>query len=141
MNNVLILCTGNTARSIIAEALVNHELGDQWRAFSAGVLPSQVNPYARRVLAEIGISTDDARSKSVAEFLARDDLDLVITVCDHARETCPASLNPVEQVHIGIEDPSPLPGEPEPEHVTLAKFRAARSRIRDELVGYLRGRS
>jgi len=92
IKKVLILCTGNSCRSIMAEGLVNHYLGEKWKAFSAGVSPSQVNPIAIKVIQELGIDTSEFRSKSVAEFLSRDDLDLVITVCDNARETCPIFL-------------------------------------------------
>lgn len=103
---VLVLCTGNSCRSIIAEALINHFKGDSWQAFSAGVSPSRVHPRSIKTLQELGIDCSDLRSKGVEEFLARDDLDLVITVCDHAKETCPLFLNPVRQVHIGIADPT-----------------------------------
>ncbi len=134
--NVLILCTGNSARSIMAEYLVNNELSDQWQAFSAGVEPSSPKPHALRVLQELNISADDARSKSVEEFLHRDDLDLVITVCDHARETCPIFLKPVQQVHIGFEDPAPYCDGPD--DIALLKFREIRDLIREELIPYLR---
>lgn len=104
--NVLVLCTGNSCRSIIAEALINHYRSDAWQAFSAGVSPSRVHPRSIKALQELGIDCSDLRSKGVAEFLQRDDLDLVVTVCDHARETCPLFLRPVKQVHIGIADPT-----------------------------------
>lgn len=135
IKKVLILCTGNSCRSIMAEGLVNHYLGDKWKAFSAGVSPSYVNPMAIKVLQELGIDTSEFRSKSVAEFLSRDDLDLVITVCDNAKETCPIFLKPVKQVHIGIEDPV-FYTDAEPE-LALAKFRAVRDSITDRILGYL----
>jgi len=103
---VLILCTGNSCRSIIAEALINHFKGDRWKAYSAGVSPSRVHPRSIKTLQELGIDCSDLRSKGVDEFLQRDDLDLVITVCDHARESCPVFHHPVKQVHIGIADPT-----------------------------------
>jgi arsenate reductase (thioredoxin) len=135
IKKVLILCTGNSCRSIMAEGLVNHYLGEKWKAFSAGVSPSYVNPMAIKVLQELGIDTSEFRSKSVAEFLSRDDLDLVITVCDNAKETCPIFLKPVKQVHIGIEDPvSYTDAEPE---LALAKFREVRDSITDQILGYL----
>ncbi len=139
MKKVLILCTGNSARSIMAEYLVNTELGDHWQAFSAGVDPSKVNPYAVKAMAELGISLDGARSKSVDEFLQRDDLDLVITVCDHARETCPVFMQPVPQEHVGFEDPAPFSDMGD--EVALAKFREVRDRIRNELIPFLRERA
>jgi len=77
---VLILCTGNSCRSIMAEALVNHHPGNKWLAYSAGVAQSRVNPRAVHVMTEIGIDISFRRSKSVEEFVRRDDLDLIITV-------------------------------------------------------------
>ena len=102
---VLVLCTGNSCRSIMAEFLINHYLGEHWQACSAGVSPSRPQPWAIRTLEDEGIDTSGARSKSVSEFWDRDDLDLVITVCDHAKETCPAFYKPVPMLHISIEDP------------------------------------
>lgn len=122
----------------MAEAFINHELADRWEAFSAGVEPSRVNPWAIEVMREVGLDLAGARSKSVEEFLDRDDLDLVITVCDHARETCPAFLRPVEQVHLGFEDPAPYTGEPD--EIALPKFREVRDAIRERLIPLLRAR-
>lgn len=135
MKKVLVLCTGNSCRSIMAEGLINHFLGGRWQAFSAGTQPSVVNPKALQVLQELGIETSGFRSKSVTEFLDRDDLDLVITVCDNAKETCPIFLKPVEQIHIGIEDPAPFSYEPE--EASLPRFRAVRDSIRDRILTYL----
>jgi arsenate reductase (thioredoxin) len=135
LKKVLVLCTGNSCRSIMAEALINHHLGDRWQAFSAGTDPSAVNPLAQKVLEELGIDTSGLRSKSVAEFLDRDDLDLVITVCDHARESCPVFPHPVDRIHIGIEDPAPFSNEAE--SFALPKFRATRERIRNLVLTYL----
>lgn len=135
---VLILCTSNSCRSQMTEGLVNYELSDSWMAFSAGVEPSYVNPRAVKVMAEIGIDISGSRSKSVEEFLARDDLDLVITVCDHAKETCPAFLQPVAQVHMGFEDPAPY--NDGPDEIALSKLREIRDKIRKELLPYLKNR-
>ncbi len=133
---VLVLCTGNSARSIMAEYLINHELGDTWVAFSAGVEPQSPKPHAIRVLEEHGIATEGVRSKSVEEFLCRDDLDLVITVCDHARESCPVFPHLVEQVHLGIEDPAPFIHEPD--EIAMTQFREAFQAIREDVLGFLR---
>ncbi|MCB2199267.1 arsenate reductase ArsC [bacterium] len=135
---VLILCTGNSCRSIMAEALINHDLADFWQAFSAGVEPSKLNPRAVQVMAELGISLDGYESKGVEEFLQRDDLDLVVTVCDHARETCPVFPHPVEQVHVGFEDPAPFTDEPD--SIALPKFREVRDKIKVELIEFLQSR-
>ncbi len=138
MKNVLILCTGNSARSVMAEYLINSELRDSWHAFSAGVNPSRINPHSVTVMAELGISLDGARSKSVDEFIDREDLDLVVTVCDHARETCPVFYKPVEQVHVGFEDPAPFSDEGD--EIALAKFREVRDQIREQLLPFLHER-
>lgn len=134
MKNVLILCTGNSCRSLIAEAMINHYLGDRYTAWSAGVNPSTPNPWALKVISELGIDTQGFRSKSVTEFLHRDDLDLVITVCDHAKETCPVFLKPVSQVHLGIHDPAPYTSHPE----ALSYFIACRDEIMDKVIAYLK---
>jgi len=138
MKNVLILCTGNSCRSIMAEAFINHDLPDYWKAFSAGVEPSKLNPRAVRVMEEVGISLDNYSSKSVEEFLEREDLYLVVTVCDHARETCPVFMKPVEQVHVGFEDPAPFTDKPD--EIALPKFRKVRDEIRKTLIEYLKNR-
>lgn len=116
----------------MAEYLINSRLTGAWHAESAGVEPSRPNPWAIRVLDEIGIDASDARSKSVDEFIDRDDLDLVVTVCDHARETCPVFPHPVEQVHLGFEDPALFSNEPE--EIALDKFREVRDQIQNQLL-------
>ncbi len=136
MKKVLILSTGNSCRSILAEALVNHFLLDSWMAFSAGTHPSEVNPRAITVLSELGINTDNLRSKSVTEFLHRDDLDLVITVCDHAKESCPLFLIPIAQKHLGFADPAVY--STAPDETALPKFRETRDLIKDKLLQLLR---
>ena len=104
MKKVLILCTGNSCRSIIAEALVNAKL-DGVEAQSAGVKATgSVNPHARRLLEEKGIWQDRYRSKTLDEVI-ENDYDLVVTVCDHAKETCPMFPRPVPKIHVGFEDP------------------------------------
>lgn len=134
---VLILCTGNSCRSIMAEALINHDLGEQWEASSAGVEPAgQVNPRAIEVLRELGIDTTPLRSKSVDEFLDREDLDLVVTVCDHARETCPIFPKQVRQIHMPFEDPYKYTNAPD--EIALPKYRETRDKIRSQLLPLLR---
>ena len=104
MKKVLILCTGNSCRSIIAEALVNAKL-DGIKAYSSGVKASgRVNPNAKRVLQENGIWKDEYHSKTLESVIDMD-FDLVVTVCDHANETCPMFPKPVKKIHIGFSDP------------------------------------
>lgn len=104
MKKVLILCTGNSCRSIIAEALVNAKL-QGIEAQSAGVRASgKVNAYAKKVLEEEGIWRESYHSKTLDEVM-NDDFDLVVTVCDHAHETCPMFPRPVKKIHVGFSDP------------------------------------
>lgn len=137
MKKVLILCTGNSCRSIMAEALINHFLQGKWLAVSAGTEHSQVNPLALSVLRELDVDTRSLRSKSVTEYLDMPDLDLVITVCDNAKESCPVFPRPVKRIHIGIDDPAPYSDQPE--EIALPVFRKTRDEIRQRIVGYLAG--
>lgn len=107
MKNVLILCTGNSCRSIMGEMLINHYLGNKGiKAYSSGVKPSgKVNPDAIKALNEAGISTDGASSKTL-DTLKDINFDLVVTVCDHANETCPIFSGKTKVIHCGFEDPS-----------------------------------
>lgn len=104
MKKVLILCTGNSCRSIIAEALVNAKL-EGIEAWSAGVRASgKVNAYAKKVLEEEGIWRETYHSKTLDEVM-HIDFDLVVTVCDHAHETCPMFPRPIPKLHMGFSDP------------------------------------
>ncbi|GAB4526747.1 MAG: arsenate reductase ArsC [Anaerolineales bacterium] len=126
---VLFLCTGNSCRSQIAEAIVNARLGTRWQAFSAGTQPTgSVHPFARQVLAEIGIQ-HNGRSKSANEF-QNVAFDLVVTVCDEASETCPVWLGTGRRVHSGFPDPAKATGNTEE---ILQAFR----QVRDRMVAYL----
>ena len=105
MKKVLVMCTGNSCRSIIAEALINAEL-DSIKAYSCGVSPSgKIDPFAKRVLEQNGICSKNYRSKDLKEVLDID-FDLVVTVCNHAKESCPIFPKPTKRIHIGFEDPS-----------------------------------
>jgi arsenate reductase len=104
MKKVLILCTGNSCRSIIAEALINAKL-DGISADSSGVRASgRVNPNAKKLLEEKGIWKEEYHSKTI-DTVINNEYDLVVTVCDHANETCPMFPKPVEKIHVGFEDP------------------------------------
>jgi thioredoxin type arsenate reductase len=102
---VLFVCTGNSARSQIAEALLRRFGRDDFEVESAGTEPRGVNPYAIRVLDEVGIDWSDARSKSVDLFLG-EHFDYVITVCDRARQSCPVFPGADQSLHWGLEDPA-----------------------------------
>jgi len=127
---VLILCTGNSARSQMAEGLLRHDHGERFEVESAGTNPSFVRPEAITVMREVGVDISGHRSKHVEEFGAQQ-FDYVITVCDNARETCPVYFGKAQKLHHDFEDPAALTGS---EEQRLALFR----RVRDELRSYLR---
>ena len=120
---VLILCTGNSARSQMAEGLMRHDAGNRFDVFSAGTRPGTVRAEAIAVMAELGIDLSRHRSKHVEEF-AGQTFDYVLTVCDNAREICPVFPGAGKMVHQAFEDPVGVPA-----------FR----RVRDEIRAYLRG--
>jgi arsenate reductase len=134
---VLFLCTGNSCRSQMAEAIVNARMGDEWEAVSAGTKPTgYVHPNALRALAEIGIA-HDGRSKHTDE--SRGVLfDLVVTVCDSAAEECPIWLGQGKRVHLGFPDPAKATGTDEE---VMAVFRAVRDDIARKVPELLRERS
>jgi arsenate reductase len=131
---VLFLCTGNSCRSQMAEGLVNHYLGHEWKAYSAGTDPAgYVHPLAVRVMSELSIDLCGYRSKS-AEELRETQFDIVVTVCDDAAENCPVWLGHGRKTHIGFEDPARATGS---EEERLAVFRRVRDEIRQEMFDLL----
>jgi arsenate reductase len=129
MQRALILCTGNSARSQMAEGLLRHLAGDRLAVFSAGTHPTSVRPEAIAVMREAGVDISGHRSKHVDEF-AGQPFDYVITVCDNAKESCPVFPATTERIHWSFEDPAAVQG---PEEVRLDAFR----RIRDEIYSRL----
>ena len=122
---VLFICTHNAARSQMAEGLLRALYGNRYEVFSAGTEPGRVSPYAIKVMAEIGIDIGAHRAKSLQEFLNQK-FDYVVTVCDHAKESCPYFPGGKKILHQSFEDPSSLTGI---EEEIMAGFR----RIRDEI--------
>ncbi|MEO0091106.1 MAG: arsenate reductase ArsC [candidate division WOR-3 bacterium] len=122
----LFICTHNSARSQMAEGLLNHLYGDKYEAYSAGTQPTQVNPYAIKVMQEIGIDISQHRSKSVQEFLNQE-FDYVITVCDSANEPCPFFPGGKIRVHQSFPDPTSFIGS---EEEILNVFRQVRDKIK-----------
>ena len=127
---VLILCTGNSARSQMAEGLLRNLGGDQFEVFSAGTEPSVVNPLAIEAMREMHIDISGHRSKSVEEFLG-EEFDYVITVCDNAKEHCPIFSGNTQRLHWSFIDPAAAEGD---EAARLAVFR----RVRNEILQRLR---
>jgi arsenate reductase (thioredoxin) len=130
MIRILILCTGNSARSQMAEGLLRHDGGSEYEVFSAGTHPTHVRQEAIQAMREIGIDISGHRSNSVEEF-AGQRFDYVITVCDNAKESCPIFPDTTNRIHWSLEDPAAVQGS---EEQRLAEFR----RIRDQLRAHLR---
>lgn len=133
--NVLFLCTGNSARSILAEALINRWGGDRFRGFSAGSFPKgQVHPMTLKFLEKVGLPRDGLRSKSWDEFAApgAPSMDFVFTVCDNAaEEVCPVWPGQPVTAHWGVEDPSTVEGGEEKKLAAFNKvFRDLENRIK-----------
>lgn len=125
LKKVIFVCTGNSARSQMAEAIVNERLGSIWKAYSAGTQPADhVHPLAIQVLKEIGIK-HEGRTKTVDGFYGSD-FDLVVTVCDTAAEKCPIWLGKGKRVHMGFPDPAKETGS---EEQLLNVFRQVRDDI------------
>jgi arsenate reductase (thioredoxin) len=128
---VLILCTGNSARSQMAEGLLRHDAGGAFEVESAGTKPGTVRREAIKAMQEVGIDISGHRSKHVDEFDGKR-FDYVITVCDNAKESCPVFMGAVKRLHHSFDDPPPPSVGTDKER--MAVFR----RVRDELRGYLR---
>lgn len=130
---VLILCTGNSARSQMAEGLLRAMAGEQMEVHSAGTKPSTVNPLAIQVMKEAGIDISSHRSKHLNEFLHQP-FDEVITVCDNAAESCPIFPGPARRTHWSFPDPAAVTGS---EARKLGAFRAVRDDIQRKLRDWL----
>ena len=126
---ILILCTGNSARSQLAEGLLKHICENVYDVYSAGTKPSLVRPEAIKVLAEINVDISGNRSKSIDEF-ADENIDYVLTVCDNAKENCPYFPAKTRLVHHSFRDPAIIEGD---EDTRLKAFR----QTRDEIYKYL----
>ncbi len=126
---VLILCTGNSARSQMAEGLLRHIAGDRFEVLSAGTIASFVRPQAIAVMNETGIDISNHRSKSLEEFLDTP-FDFVITVCDKANKSCPIFPGPAKRIHWSFDDPAAAVGA---EEEIKNEFRRVRDEIREKL--------
>lgn len=130
---VLFLCTGNSARSQMAEAFLRKYGDDRFEAYSAGLEPKNINTYAARVMEEVGLCLDGKYSKSLTEYIGKVHFGYLITVCADAEEKCPSVFPGMGQrLHWGFEDPAAFIGT---EEETVAKFRE----VRDQSEGRIRG--
>jgi len=134
MKRILVLCTGNSCRSQMAEGFLRQMAHDRFEIFSAGVKATQVNPFAIKVMDEIGIDISSHRSKSVTEFLGQV-FDYIITVCDNAKQTCPMFPGQYEKMHWDIEDPADAKGS---EEEKLNFFRKIRDEIKNRCLNFLK---
>ncbi|HCE67177.1 MAG: arsenate reductase [Geobacteraceae bacterium GWC2_55_20] len=132
---ILFLCTHNSCRSQMAEALANHYLGDRLEAFSAGTEATRVNPLVILALAELGINSSGLYSKTIAEYSDRT-FDHVVTLCGDANEKCPLFFGGVQRSHRGFEDPSRLQGSAKE---VLPEFRRVRDEIKNWIIDYFGG--
>jgi arsenate reductase len=133
MKRVLFICTRNSSRSQMAEALINRDLAGKYEAFSAGTEPSSVNPLAIAVMKELGIDISQKRSKGLDEFVGQE-FDYVITLCSQADKACPVFFGGTKKIYIGFPDPTETAGSDEEKTAT---FRKVRDLIRDQVVRFL----
>ena len=127
---ILFLCTGNSCRSQMAEGWARHLQGDRIDAYSAGVEPHGMNARAIRAMAEAGVDISGQSSKHV-EALAHVNFDFVVTVCDHAHETCPLFSGSTKVVHVGFADPPALAKSAATEEAAMGHYCRVRDEIRD----------
>jgi arsenate reductase len=127
---VLFICTHNSARSQMAEAFLKKMMPDKFEVFSAGTEPGKINPYVVKVMAELGFNLSKNRTKSVTEFLGQN-IDIVVTVCDSAKETCPFFPGAKKYIHHSFPDPSSFTGSDE------EIFNQTRQ-VRDEIQNWVR---
>ena len=132
---VLFLCTGNSARSQMAEAFLKKYGGDQYDAYSAGTEPKGIHPNTERVMEEVGINLSGQHSKHVKEYMGKVHFGYLITMCDEAEESCPTTFPGIGQrLHWAFEDPSAFTGS---EDEKLAKFREVRNQIEQHIKTWL----
>jgi len=133
MIRILFLCTGNSCRSQMAEGWTRALRGDRIEAFSAGIETHGLNPRAVQVMAEAGVDISGQRSKTVTD-LPTQDFDYVVTVCDHAHESCPFFPGKTKVVHVGFDDPPRLAQEAKSDEEALVHYR----RVRDEIKAFVK---
>jgi arsenate reductase len=132
---VLFLCTGNSARSQIAEAFLRKYGGDEFEAYSAGLEPKGITPYTERVMEEAGISLSGQRSKHIKEYMGKVHFGYVITLCDEAEASCPTTFPGIfQRLYWPFEDPAAFTGS---EDEKLAKFRKVRDQIEQRIKTWL----
>ena len=132
---LIFLCTGNSARSQMAEGLMRHHGGDIFEVYSAGLNAQGVNPHAVEVMKEIGIDISKHKSKNITEYFNKTNFDLLITVCSNADKNCPTIPGIKKRLHWGFEDPAAITGS---NGIKLAKFREIRDFINSRIKNWLK---
>ncbi|MGO9567338.1 MAG: arsenate reductase ArsC [Desulfomonilaceae bacterium] len=132
---VLFLCTHNSARSQMAEAFLRKFAGDRFDAYSAGFKPTELNPFVKQVMEEIGINMSGYRSKALKEFLGKTHFGYLITVCMKAEAECPIFPGLSVRLYWPFEDPAAFEGS---EEEKLAKFREIRDKVREQIESWLK---
>jgi len=133
---VLFMCTGNSARSQIAEAILRKYAGDKFEVFSAGLEPKGINPYTKQVIQEIGITLEGHYAKHVREYMGKLNFGYLITVCSDAEDKCPAAFPGIShRLHWSFEDPAAFVGSDEEK---LQKFRDVRDQIDRKITDWLK---
>ncbi len=133
-SRVLFICTGNSARSQMAEAMLRRHGGEQFEVFSAGLEPKGINPFTRQVMAEKGYDLAGHRSKDVFEFLGRTHFGTIITVCSNAEERCPIFPGVARRLYWPFDDPAACAGSDEEK---TAEFRRVRDQIEARILAWL----
>ncbi len=131
---ILFLCTGNSCRSQMAEGWTRQLKSDHMEAYSAGVAPSTIDPRAVRIMAEAGVDISGQKSKDIGEFSGMQ-FDYVVTLCDHANESCPIFPGKTKRVHRGFDDPPVLAAGTSDEDAAMAHYQ----RVRDEIRAFVEG--
>ena len=135
---VIFLCTGNSARSQMAEAFLRKYAGDHFEVYSAGFDPKGINPYTTKVMNELGIDISSQRSKALTEYLGKIHFGIIITVCSKAEKNCPTMPGISTRLHWAFEDPASFQGT---EEQKIVKFRETRDKISDKIKEWLKERS
>ncbi|MBD3214611.1 MAG: arsenate reductase ArsC [Candidatus Lokiarchaeota archaeon] len=132
--NIVVLCTGNSCRSQMAEAFFNKYGSDRYNAYSAGIEPHSIHPNTIKVLEEVGFDWSDHTSKHIRDLMKKIDIDILITVCSSAKESCPTILGVQEELHWPFQDPAAFEGS---EEESLAFFRKIRDQIESKVKSWL----
>lgn len=129
MKKIMFVCTGNSARSQMAEGLAREMSANRWEVYSAGLEPKTVNPYAIKAMQEIGLDISGQRSKEL-DYELMQQMDLIVTLCDNAKESCPVVPSHIQTLHWSLEDPATASGS---EAEILSVFRRTRDEIKERI--------